>query len=345
MLPFGSFGERSVTSSPTLTTGTSPTGTWIGHEFASGTPWASQISTAGVSQNRSLAMVIPMPAAGTYQINVDVRRTDFQTQETYWHVLAVGNAVTLSLGHGGIPRTITQIGVKSLRLADIPGASADGKWKSNASTFTVSAADRSAYAYLVFAFVGSRASGQDLFFDNVTSDVPYLSTLSTGLSCAWVMRPAGISNLAGITPAMWAAPTVTTFEAQVNWISTTVPFYPGAQADRFGMRLTGTIRIPTTGTWTFQLASDDGSLLKIGTTTVINHDGLHGFTAKSGTITLTAGTYPVEVSFFENSGGAGCVLAWRSPTDTAFDTVPGSAFLPDSAFRGRIVRWREAPAR
>ncbi|MFM9958797.1 MAG: PA14 domain-containing protein [Phycisphaerales bacterium] len=342
MLPFGTFGERSITSATTFTTSSSPSGTWFALDFATGAASATLASTAGATQTRALVMSIPMPAASTYRLNVDVRKTDFRTQETYWHVLAVRDAVTLDLGHNGIPRTITQSGVKSLVLGTVSGATADGTWRSHTNGFTVSAADAAAYRHLVFAFVGSRAVDQELLFDNITTDAPYLSTLTDGLTCAWVMRPAGIARLSDITPAMWAAPTRTTREAQINWIDTSRPFYVGAQSDRFGMKLTGTIRVPATGLWTFQLGSDDGSKLVIGTTTVINNDGLHVFTNRTGTVSLTAGVHPIELRFFENHGSAGCVLSWKSPTDTAFDIVPSSAFLTSTAAKPRIVRWHEA---
>ncbi len=341
MLPFGTFGERSITSAPTFTTASSPSGTWFGLDYASGQPAATLTSTAGATQTRALVISIPMPAAATYRLNVDVRKTDFRTQETYWHVLAVRDAVTLDLGHNGIPRVVTQAGVRSLLLGTVPGASADGRWRTLSNNFIVTAADAAVYQHLVFAFVGSRAIDQELRFDNITCDAPYLSTLSDGLTCAWVMRPSALRRLSDITPAMWAAPNRTTREAQINWIDTSRPFYPRAQADRFAMKLTGTIRIPTTGTWNFMLGSDDGSKLIIGPTTVISNDDLHSFRNRTGTVSLTAGVHPIEVQFFENAGRAGCVLSWRGPTDNAFDVVPGSAFLTATPSRPRIVRWRE----
>ena len=51
----------------------------------------------------------------------------------------------------------------------------------------------------------------------------------------------------------------------------------------------GNVNIATAGSYTFRLTSDDGSELIIDDTIVIDHDGLHGATAKDGTVTLTAG--------------------------------------------------------
>ncbi|MEM6724345.1 MAG: PA14 domain-containing protein [Bacteroidota bacterium] len=70
----------------------------------------------------------------------------------------------------------------------------------------------------------------------------------------------------------------------------------------FAFQLIGKIDLPITGDYTFSTRSDDGSKLFIGTDLVVNNDGLHGATTKTGTITLTAGTHDIEVQFFERSG-------------------------------------------
>jgi len=72
--------------------------------------------------------------------------------------------------------------------------------------------------------------------------------------------------------------------------------------DYFACRYTGFIKIKKAGLHHFALASDDGSILKLGGATVINHDGPHGYSKKSGSILLEAGTYPIEISFLELTG-------------------------------------------
>ncbi|QQL46126.1 family 20 glycosylhydrolase [Sulfuriroseicoccus oceanibius] len=73
--------------------------------------------------------------------------------------------------------------------------------------------------------------------------------------------------------------------------------------DHFACRFTGYIEIPESGLYTFSLGSDDGSILKLGEITVVNHDGPHGFTTKSANALLEKGIYPFEVSYLEITGG------------------------------------------
>lgn len=78
---------------------------------------------------------------------------------------------------------------------------------------------------------------------------------------------------------------------------------PRLREDNFGLRFDANITIPTAGAYTFYTNSDDGSRLWVGSTLVVDNDGLHGPVEKSGVINLAAGTYPVAVSFFELGGG------------------------------------------
>ena len=65
----------------------------------------------------------------------------------------------------------------------------------------------------------------------------------------------------------------------------------------------GEIEIPANGTYTFYLASDDGSKLYINNDVVVDNDGDHGVITKSGSITLTEGRHPIRVEWFNGGGG------------------------------------------
>ncbi len=73
------------------------------------------------------------------------------------------------------------------------------------------------------------------------------------------------------------------------------------RADDFAMRATGTITLPTGGTWTFGTNSDDGLRLKVNNVAVINTSG--GASDALGQITLAAGSYAIELVYFERGGG------------------------------------------
>ncbi|MEJ7768213.1 MAG: PA14 domain-containing protein, partial [Chitinophagaceae bacterium] len=75
--------------------------------------------------------------------------------------------------------------------------------------------------------------------------------------------------------------------------------------DYFGFVWDGYINIPTTGNYTFELISDDGSKFYFNSTysasaaALVNHDGLHGAYPMSASTNITAGLYPIAISFFE----------------------------------------------
>lgn len=72
--------------------------------------------------------------------------------------------------------------------------------------------------------------------------------------------------------------------------------------DYFGFRFTGFINVAQDGEYTFYTKSDDGSQLFIGNQMVVDNDGLHGSTEKSGKIGLKAGLHAISVTFFEKAG-------------------------------------------
>ncbi|MCU0857100.1 MAG: Ig-like domain-containing protein [Pontiellaceae bacterium] len=133
-----------------------------------------------------------------------------------------------------------------------------------------------------------------------------------------------LPDLAGKTP------NVTRTDAQINYPSTDGTAWtglPSSMIDTFVSRHTGQIKIPTAGSYTFYLSSDDGSKMWLDGSLLINNDGLHGMVEVSATRSLSAGNHDVRIEFFENYGGAGLVLSWAGP-GIAKQVVPASALVP-----------------
>jgi len=105
-----------------------------------------------------------------------------------------------------------------------------------------------------------------------------------------------------------------------------VSLSPRLQNDYFGFKYEAVINIPTTGTYTFYTASDDGSKLYVDGTQVVNNDGLHGVIESSGQITLTEGSHDFEVVFFEKGGGEALTVRWQGP-GISKQIIPNSAFI------------------
>ncbi|HET9900753.1 MAG TPA: family 16 glycoside hydrolase [Actinomycetes bacterium] len=104
----------------------------------------------------------------------------------------------------------------------------------------------------------------------------------------------------------------------------------GGLTDNFLVHVIANITVPTDGTYTFRLTSDDGSELFIDDGLVIDHDGLHGDTSKDGDKQLTAGMHALRINFFEAGGGQVLRLSWRPPGASDFSVVPNSVLSTDS---------------
>jgi hypothetical protein len=88
---------------------------------------------------------------------------------------------------------------------------------------------------------------------------------------------------------------------------------PEHPAEYYGLRFTGYIRIPKTAIYCFHTASDDGSKLYIDDVLVVNNDGRHVSTEKSGDVALKAGMHKVRLDYFQNWGGEKLVVYYDSP--------------------------------
>jgi hypothetical protein len=83
------------------------------------------------------------------------------------------------------------------------------------------------------------------------------------------------------------------------------------RSDGFIVRFYGFINIPTSGTYYFGGQADDGIRIKVNNISVVNswiESG--GDFRQSGPITLSAGTVPVEVMYYENGGGQMVNFQW-----------------------------------
>ena len=100
----------------------------------------------------------------------------------------------------------------------------------------------------------------------------------------------------------------------------------GVPADNFSVRWTGTVTVPTTGSYRFRTVSDDGVRLWVGGTQRINNWTVHAPTTNtSGAFNLTAGQrVTVTLEYYERGGGAVMRLQWLTPGTTTYVAVPAS---------------------
>ncbi len=93
----------------------------------------------------------------------------------------------------------------------------------------------------------------------------------------------------------------------------------------FALRFNGYLRVPDDAMYEFALTSDDGSVLQVGATVVVDNDGFHGSDERTGMIALRAGAHPITVRFFQGEGGVSLDLRVRR-ADAAWGRVPASWF-------------------
>ncbi|MEO5995103.1 MAG: PA14 domain-containing protein [Chitinophagaceae bacterium] len=122
---------------------------------------------------------------------------------------------------------------------------------------------------------------------------------------------------------------------------------PRSRDDYFAFLWEGYIKIPTAGNYIFELISDDGSKLyfnteyNAGANALVNNDGLHPAFSASGSININAaGSYPIAISFFENSGGEIMQVYWSGPGFSR-QLIPNEAFSenasPGLGFANKVI--------
>ena len=97
-------------------------------------------------------------------------------------------------------------------------------------------------------------------------------------------------------------------------------FTASATSASDGAMWKGLLNVTGAGVYTFTTSSDDASLVYVDGQLIANDDGGHGITAKSGTITLTAGPHAVVIRYTQGTGGAGVVETYSGP-DTGSTAV------------------------
>ncbi|WP_421826527.1 PA14 domain-containing protein [Larkinella sp.] len=122
--------------------------------------------------------------------------------------------------------------------------------------------------------------------------------------------------------------------ATVTGLVSSFGVVPANQGDpnMYGIRMKGYITIKDAGVYTFYTNSDDGSILKIDGTTVVNNDFAQTPTERSGTITLAPGSHQIEVLYWQgNDFSALLTVSYAGPNVTK-QPIPSSvlsSILPD----------------
>lgn len=117
-------------------------------------------------------------------------------------------------------------------------------------------------------------------------------------------------------------------QVDINWgTGSLIPADPGSQyGDNMIVNYSGYVTIPTTGSYQIGGMSDDGLRIRLGGKQVVNQSiGTNFSTAMS----FQAGQIvPIQVDYYEKSGGANVNLQWKGPAGNG--VIPGQ-YLTNSA--------------
>ncbi|MFN3260340.1 MAG: PA14 domain-containing protein, partial [Pikeienuella sp.] len=132
----------------------------------------------------------------------------------------------------------------------------------------------------------------------------------------------GESNWGGDTPLIGEVISITVDEDGYDQYTELQGGFNDAVDDAtFALRATGSITVDEAGVYEFRLGSDDGAVLFVNGEPVIDHDGLHTFKTKTGSLTLEPGEHEIEVRYFENTGRNGLSLEWKAPGEAEFSLL------------------------
>lgn len=123
------------------------------------------------------------------------------------------------------------------------------------------------------------------------------------------------------------SPNVDELRTSIDWSNKDFPLPKGGS---FYTRAIALLVTTVEGDYTFRITSDDGSRVTINTQLVVNHDGTHSATAKTGEpVRLTAGRHPLLVEHFDHAGDRRLKLEWQPPGSTAFTVIPTENLLTE----------------
>ena len=175
-----------------------------------------------------------------------------------------------------------------------------------------------------------------------------VSTPSNQVSGEPLINGLSYSYFNGLATTLKAIPDYSSMTPAKTGTIATFSLSPQDDGTYFGFLFQGYLIAPTTGNYTFQITSDDGSRLYLGSagslitpysftgTPLINDDGLHGNTSKqSTTVSLVAGqVYPIAASYFNMTGGFSLTVSWKVPGSSSFVAIPASALSQASVNNG-----------
>jgi len=109
-------------------------------------------------------------------------------------------------------------------------------------------------------------------------------------------------------------PNFDTVRVQKAFVADSIAIPSFARKEKYGLVITGFVKVPTDGMYDFYLSSDDGSTLAVGDTLLIDNDGLHGSGDVADAIALKAGVHRLVVRMFQAGGDQDLKVSLAGPS-------------------------------
>jgi Ca2+-binding RTX toxin-like protein len=125
-----------------------------------------------------------------------------------------------------------------------------------------------------------------------------------------------------------------------------IPGLHGGNQDYFALRFESVLEVTEPGSYTFSISSDDGAKVFVNGVELIDHDGLHVVTTRTGTTALEAGSHEIAIIYFENWGRQELDMTLSGPdtgnSPVSFDSYDG--LIAPGAGGGDTAVWTGALA-
>jgi Ca2+-binding RTX toxin-like protein len=153
-----------------------------------------------------------------------------------------------------------------------------------------------------------------------------------GLQARYYALDAPLSSVEDVD---WSAPADATDVVDMLDYGGTERFWETGSDDYFAAQYSGFVQIETAGDYTFFLTSDDGAVLSLEGTRIIDNDGLHAAQEEQTTLFLEAGEHEIDLRYFENAGLQVLELDWSGPdTDGNRERLTEDAVTTGSLYGG-----------
>lgn len=172
------------------------------------------------------------------------------------------------------------------------------------------------------------AAGAYAITARATDDTGNTATSSAATVLVSVTQPGGLVGSYFANTSLSGTPVLTRTDVlNVAWAGS-----PGAgvPADGWSARWTGYVRLPASGSYTFELIADDGARAWINGQVMASHWVAGGNkTYRSAVLTGTAGDLlPVLIEHFDGTGHSSVLLRWQSPAAPSYWVpVPAAELL------------------